>query len=407
MRKMRSIFIVALAMAVALVFSASDASAGFKLKWDDDTYLDLGGRLQAFFIATDENIDENSSDYENSMYFKVRRARFRLGAQANPFMSFFLQTDVSGRDMKMIDAFMKLKVSKALQFAVGLNMSPSLRQNITSSGTLMTIGRPSLTRKSLPWGLKNGHTFNTKSFGDSGATGAPSVGLGVRDMGATVWGVMDTSDTVHMKYYVGIYDGAQSGVKADEEKGTKAAGRYDNFHYTARFQVSLGDSESKYYHGSTYFGKKDIITIGAAYDWQDALVKDRAENEIDYKLFTVDFFMEKMGMTFEAAYINMDLGEEASDTGLSKSAGDGFYAQAGYMVSDNVQPWFEYETWSSNADSGKGGHTSWRVGATYIVEKGHRANIKVGYEQFKAEENIGSSDEDSIGTLLVGLFSTF
>ncbi|HEB72708.1 MAG TPA: hypothetical protein ENI77_08820 [Nitrospirae bacterium] len=398
MRKMQSLLMAAI-MVAALAFTASDASAGFKLKWDDDTYLDLGGRLQIFAVsANDTSLDGDSSNFENRTDFQIRRARFRLGAQANSFMGFFLQTDVSGRDMKMIDAYIKIKASKALQLGAGLIMSPSLRQNITSSGTLMTIARPSLTRKSLPWGLKNGTTFNTKSFKDSGATGAGKVGLGVRDAGLTLWGVIDTSDTVHMKYYLGLYNGAQSGIKG--------AGRNDNFHYTARYQVSFGDSESKYFHASTYFGKKDVITIGAAYDWQDDLVKDRA-NKIDYKLYTIDFFMEKMGMTVEAAYINMDLGENVSDTNLSKSAGDGYYVQAGYMVSPNIQPWAEYETWSSNAASGYGGHKTWRIGATYIVEKGHRANIKLGYENFTSDENIGKSNEDTIGTLLLGFFSTF
>jgi len=409
MRKMQSLLMVAVMMAAVLAFSANDASAGFKLKWDDDTYLDLGGRYQFHAYNTQANIDGDSTDLESVTSFKSRRARFRLGGQANKFIGFFLQTEAgqtaegAGYEMRLIDAFMKLKFSRKLNIWAGETMVPVNRYNITSSGALMTMDRTASAYKTLNWGLRARTAFTDGNYKDGDVSGkiVPNAANAVRDIGATFWGVFDPSDTVHVKYYLGVYDGVQTGVSG--------AGRNDNFQYAARIQLNLGAAESGHYHQATYFGKKDTIAIGFGYNAQDAIMKGRADNEIDYKYYTLDLFIDKAGLTFAAAWSVLDLGEDAADTSLSKATGNGIFAEAGYMVTERIQPWVNIDTWDSEAANDLGSYTTWRIGATYLLdaEKGHRANVKLGYEQFTAQENFTGTDEDTINTIMLGLFSTF
>ena len=48
----------------------------------------------------------------------------------------------------------------------------------------------------------------------------------------------------------------------------------------------------------------------------------------------------------------------------------------------------------------------YRLGVTYFFD-GHHANVKAGIEQFKADADIGASNEDSITSLVLGLYLTY
>jgi hypothetical protein len=107
-------------------------------------------------------------------------------------------------------------------------------------------------------------------------------------------------------------------------------------------------------------------------------------------------------MSFEAAFHNLDL-----DDANLEAQGSGYYVQAGYLIkNEKWQPWFLYENWSADAASGKGSYDSWRVGLSYYMA-GQNANFKFGYEKFTADANIGSSSENSIGSLVIGFYTTY
>ncbi len=406
---MKRVFTVALmAIVLSMPLVADKAEAGAKIKINDNASIDLGFRLQSLYLSTDSDLDDDG-DFEKLDDFLVRRARFRLGGKVNDDVSIFLQTDFSqgagsGGDVRLIDAFLKYAPSKAVSFIIGENMAPVTRQNLTSSGGLMAVDRPGITYKNLTWGTRALSTFSTKTYSDSD-TGLRG-DVDVRDLGITLFGSTSYSDSLHLKYYLGVYDGIQ---KADT----------DSERFAARVQLNFYDAEPGYYGLSTYLGKKKTIAVGAAFDTQNDVANDLATGTtVDYTMFTGDIFADlPMGtgaLTLEAAYLDLDLegatqfdfdNNGTTSVDANQSQGNGYYIQAGYYTG-NWQPWIEFEDWDADASNNKGSYDSTRLGVTYFIE-GHNANIKAGYESFQADANIGATSEDTIKTYVVGFYVTY
>lgn len=391
------------------------ASAGATLTIDDETSIDLGFRLQGLYLRTDSDLD-GDGDFESVDDFRVRRARLRLKADVTERMGMFIQTEfseegASGGDARIIDAFVQLKAHPLATFYLGENMAPALRQNLTSSGALMAIDRPGISYKNLTWGTRARAGFTNVAYDDSDAGLRGDVD--VRDLGLTLFGSTSLSDMMHLKYYLGIYDGIQQ-AEQDSER------------LTGRVQINLLEPEAGYYNASTYLGKKKTLAIGAAYDAQSDVAVDLDTGEsADYALYTVDLFAEHPlgpgSLTFETAYLDLDLDDAARldhdgdgadadadatpSINARKSQGDGFYAQAGYFIRD-WQPWAAYEQWESDAAGDLGSFDAFRIGLSYFL-KGHNANIKVGYEIFSPDTTITKTNEDEIETFVTGLYVTY
>ena len=365
----------------ALLSAAGTANAGAKIKINDDATIDLGFRLQTLLIT-------RSGDVNTEDEFKVRRARFRLGSTITDKASIFLQTDVSGKSMNMIDAFITFKPSENFNIIVGENMVPASRQNLTSSAALMTMDRPGIAYKSLNWGGRALESFANTTIGDTKS------GLGskyaVRDGGATAFGKGNISNDTHYKYYLGLYNGADNAAS-------------DGYMYSGRFQVNFGDAESGYYNASTYLGKKKTYSLGVSYTAQaDATTEVDTGNAVDYSLLTVDGFIEQpMGngtFSAEAAYSKMELdGAGLLQTGGNgkNSEGDGFYAQTGFLVND-WQVWAGYEQWDSTDTANIGTFDSVRLGFTYFM-KGQNLNLKAGIEKTNFDWNDKSDTSFVLG----------
>lgn len=399
----KQIFLYSIVLLSILALFSGNAMAGAKIKINDDASINLGFRLQTLYLNTDSDLNGDGS-FETLDDFKIRRARIRLGADVTKLFSLFLQTEFSqgvgsGGDVRMIDAFLKVKAHKLATFVIGENMAPVTRQNLTSSGGLMTVDRPGISYKNLTWGTRALSTFSnvTYSDGDAGLRGD----VDVRDLGITLFGSTSIQDDVHVKYYLGIYDGIQN-ASQDKER------------FVGRIQVNFFDAEPGYYGLSTYLGKKKTVGIGAAFDSQSSVDIDTATSKvIDYSMYTFDVFTDyPVGdgtLTFEAAIVNLDLDDATTLTGTSKNAqqsqGSGWYVQAGYYI-NKWQPWVEYETWDSDAASQKGDYDSYRVGLTYFYA-GHNANFKVGYEHFEADVNFTGKTEKEINTLVAGVYITY
>ena len=385
----RSIALIPMAAFLLLLLGAGSANAGFKLvDAEGNEKIDLGFRLQVLGIFTDRDVD-GDGDFESFDDFRVRRARFRLKGTVNEHVGMFLQTDVSGNDVQLIDGYIHLQKDAKLQAFIGQHLAPTSRQTITSSGALLAMDRPGLIYKALTWGGRALTTFDTATYSDSdsGIRGPAQV----RDTGFTVFGV-NSHGNVHFKWYAGAYDG----VSASGE---------DSERITGRAQLNFGDPETSYYSIATYLGGKDTVSIGFSYDSQSDVAGSNTP-QTDYSYWNVDVFAEKPAgsgwITFEGAYHSLDL-----DDANPQAEGDGFYVQGGYLLSNKKwQPWFLYEDWSADAASGKGSYDMWRLGISYFMA-GHNANVKAGIESFSADANIGTSTEDSIDSFVIGFYTTY
>lgn len=397
--------------ALALVALPAAAPAGAKLKVGEDFVLDVGARVQAYFLTTQANTDDSDPDFEREHQFLVRRARLRVRADIGPYVGAFVQTDfsddtaTSGADMRVIDAYVLLKPLPALQLYLGEQQAPGTRQNLSSSSALLAMDRPSIAYKNLSWGVRARPTFNGDTLYGAGLTTT----VAVRDLGATLFGEISPAPTVHVKYYGGVYQGATTAEP-------------NVLRYAARAQVNLFDQEDGYYNSATYLGEKRTVGIGATVDFQPdveeaanatgALTGDRS----DYLLLSADVFAEYPvgigAVTAEAGWQRLALGDVfyrrgtplapvAFDTRIA--AGNGYFVQAGFYFA-RWQPWAEWEQWFSDDAADVGDFRAVRFGISYYL-RGFNANAKVGYEIWMPSIDFPGTNARGKGTLVVGLFT--
>lgn len=393
-------------MILMVTMVAGSALAGANITVNDHSTINLGYRLQAYYQAKDMDLDSATDGYETMTDFSIRRARFRLKGNVTPKVSIFLQTDVSGKSMQMIDAFVNYKADPWAQFIMGRNMAPASRQALTSSGALLAMDRPGQVYNALNWGARYKYGFNGSTFPQS----LPLGGDAVRDNGLTLFGSGPVGENGHLKYYAGIYNGIQDDMSVD-----------DKDHFAFRAQYNMWDAEGGYYNSSTYLGKKKTLALGISYDLQDAVSTSAApvvsdpDILVDYSLLSADLFLELPSsngnsFTFEGALNVRDFGDAID---YMDSQGTGFYTQAAYYLASGFQPWFLFESFSSDATENADGqvpgdYTSFRVGATYFID-GQHANVKLGYESFKPDVpmTVGGTTEDTINSFTLGFFVNY
>jgi hypothetical protein len=403
-------------MVLLIVLVAGSAFAGAKLQVGDDSYIDLGYRLQTYFQSTDANLDSSKDGYESYSQFRVRRARLRLKGVVNEKVSVFLQTDAAGKDVKLIDAFLTYKPgSDWFQFVMGRNMAPSSRQATTSSGALMALDRPLQTANALNWGAGGAVNAGGGPLGNGEVRVTTDA---VRDNGLTLFGSNALGGN-SLKYYLGLYNG----VMADGDVS-------DKHHVAFRAQFNLWDAEAGYYNSSTYLGKKKTLGIGVSYDNQGEVGRSQAAAAgdpdilVDYTLMSADAFLELPfsgggALTAELGVNSLDF-DDAVD--FMSTQGSGFYGQAGYYFASGFQPWVLYESYSSDATAytaanapipeavGKvdGDYTNLRVGVTYFID-GQHANIKLAYGSRTSDVpvQVGGTTEDTKNTITLGFFTTY
>ena len=418
---------------LGILLFANAAMAGAILPIGDDASLNFGYRIQSLMVSTDADLDGDNK-FDTSREWKLRRARFRLGATIGDHFTAFLQTDAgsvhsevnNNKVVQVIDAWVNFTVSPWLQFIAGRNMAPANRQNLTSSGALMAIDRTGMAYKSLTWGARAAKGFATGIYGQSSTNIALSPDL-VRDNGLTIFGSGPLGAN-SLKYYVGMYNGVQAGTD-------------DKDRFTARVQYNLWDPEAAYFNSSTYLGSKKTLGIGFSYDMQEQVgfnsdgttplpptnpwdpatppTVHPTQPLADYTYMTFDVFLELPNsagnaLTVETGWMTLDM-NDAGD--YLNTQGSGFYGQAGYYLASGWQPWVEFESFDSDAAAdadGKkmGTYTNMRIGLTYYLE-GQHANIKLGYEAFKSDQAIitagdgSTGTEDTINTITLGFYTTY
>ncbi|MFQ5717144.1 MAG: hypothetical protein ACE5GQ_08590, partial [Nitrospinales bacterium] len=143
-----------------------------------------------------------------------------------------------------------------------------------------------------------------------------------------------------------------------------------------------------YYNQSTYYGAKDILSVGLVFMQQSNGV-GTAINQGDFTGYSADFLLEKklggMGtVTLEAAGYDYETDEknDSAFSGFSLTGGSSFFVLASYLLPSKLgwgrlQPHIRYQ--SFNRDSTNGiGNTGVRKkiegGVNYIID-GHNARL--------------------------------
>jgi len=132
-----------------------------------------------------------------------------------------------------------------------------------------------------PWGMDE--FFFPGFFAMVGPPALPKAGPTGRDLGVNVWGAPLKGFT---KYYLGVFN------MNDPASNPLLSGRV---------QVNLLNGEPNFYHRTTYFGTKDLISAGLGGQYQKAgsvqpvpvTVPPTVPKTDDYKLITGDLTFEK------------------------------------------------------------------------------------------------------------------
>ena len=212
--------------------------------------------------------------------------------------------------INIVDAFVTLKLADAFQIRMGQHIPATDRNHLV--GPLCTSG----------WLFpKTFQTFPTD--------------FGGRDRGLTFWGVLINQ---RIKYYLSVMD-LQNNRKIE------------NVRFGGRLVLNLLDPVASYVPLGTYFGAKDVLSVGVTGQYQKGVeTVDNLDN--DYIGFSADLFFEKklegMGaITFEGLYFNseetgldyvVNQGTLSENIGFTPGAGSSYMFGLAWLFASKIGP---------------------------------------------------------------------
>jgi len=259
-----------LSLTLALVPLSADAQ--------ETPSVSLGAGLRTSFVH-DEPDGADRSDT-----FLLDSIRLYVGGTASESIHFMFNTEYDGgsNEVQIMDAAAQITLSESSQIWFGRFLPPSDRANL--------------------YGPYYAHHWGV--YSDGIQDGYPFAFAG-RDNGAMYLGQFDK-----VKVAGGVFDG--SSATGDDTVLT-----------AGRLQLDFWDAEPGYYQNATYYGEKNLLAVGLAFQAQGT----------DKAAFTADFLLEQAvgdggAYTVEAEWARYDaLGGYDGDYGLS----DGGYVLGAYL----------------------------------------------------------------------------
>ncbi len=281
----------------------------------------------------------------------------------------------SSSDVDLLDGYARLKFADAFQVVAGrYNVATDRNRLADDFGQLLWEG-PSLA------------IFNRGVNG----TG--------RDDGVGVFG-----RTGMFEYAVNIFEG-QNTVD-------------DNPAVSGRFALNFGDEEPDFYRPTSYYGEKNITSVGIGFERQkNAILGETSlDNAEDYVAWNIDFLFERVlgngsVFTVDAAYYDYDTNDVDTGNafGQGLAQGDGFYATFAYLFGNDVgpgkfQPVFRWQRGNIDDITDLGGDVEienirvdqYELGLSYIVEQ-NDAKVQLVWG------NLDPRDGDSTNFVQLGI----
>jgi hypothetical protein len=303
------------ACAVALAGYAGCAAAGPTIPFGKEGSLTFNYSFQGW--AQDRGFTSPTDEGRTTDFF-LRRNRLTFSGQFNDLVGFYANLDApnegkNGQNDKSIffrDAYVTVDPSDSVRFMAGRFKNSFTRENLEACFDPLTMDRAEVMSYT-PWG-------------------------GSRDTGVAVWGNLADGKAQYRLMFANGRDGNEVVKKSPR--------------VTARVHLSLLDPEYDYGYRGTYLGTRNVLTIGASYDYQPdvAYLNYVAKTDpVDYKGWTADIFYEQptsVGtFTASAAVIRLDTGKvhlgASPDPNLPLTTDtDGWYAKAGYLLPGKVGP---------------------------------------------------------------------
>lgn len=323
--------------ALLLGLAAPAAYAGPQITFgeNDKGVLQLDYKGQFQMSVRDTGSGANNNDTTTS--FNFRRNRLALMGAYGDLMSLYVQTEFANQGsiqtlgvtsaptepvFTMLDAVVRFKIHDAFRINVGKFKYNFTRENLEACEMPLTLDRSLFIK-------------------------APFVET--RDLGVAIWG---NAFNDIFQYRLDVMEGRKA---ASGEASPKS-----NFRYTGRMHISLLEAENDYGYKGTYLGKKKVLTVGGAMQYEPKIAYSNTvakTGDKDYYAWTVDGYLEypfkSVGtVTLSGAYVNYKLdnaylGANPDDNtyGLNGEK-NGWYAKAGYMLPNlPLQLFGRYEQW--------------------------------------------------------------
>ncbi|MDR2884980.1 MAG: porin [Deferribacteraceae bacterium] len=311
MKKVLSILIVLAMTGVASAFTPIEFGNGKYLEIFYEgqfgaTYRDVGSGPDQEDYTTDMNFLRNRvgfiGTYFNWLSFYVQMA-YDEESNSTPF---YIDLSDSDKDFYILDAQIRFTPNKYVNGYIGKMKHNLTRENLEASFTSLSI------EKSAFWNTP----YKTS-----------------RDIGIAVWGGFFENK---IQYRLDVMEGRVN------TEGSPAPS--SNFRYTGRIQLSMLDPETEYNLAGTYLGSQEVLTIGAAYQYEPSAVYGDVAgygSTKDYSAYSADMFFEYLtwaGMfTVSAAYLDIEMFDAYTkidpDEGVLGLNGqkNGYNVKLGYM----------------------------------------------------------------------------
>lgn len=319
--------------------AAGDMSAG-KAYYNKGTRVDFPDSGFTFgintqFITRYEYADVDGAEDESST-FSVEDARVVVhGSALNKEFEYMVSGDFV-EDVSLKDAFLKWNACDWLWAKMGQYKTGVSRQHLNSDTKLQFADR-SFVSDRYNYGRNQGLSFGG---GMEGFT----------------WGLAAFNDT---------------------------AGADNTDHlWIANLRYTMGDMDV-YSEGDLGMSADHGFTIGAAYAMSDSGAGDLFGSAEDQNTLNIDAMWKYSGWSVAGEYFM------AEEDGGADADEDGWYAQAGYMLADNMELAGRYSMISYDGDDEDSG---WDVGFNYFWWQ-HQLKAQINYSQ-KTEER-GGVDTDS------------
>ncbi len=347
------------AVSAACLLTAMGAEAGGTVSFGDDKSITVGLGLRTSFSSVE---DGAPSGISRSSDFALDSLRLYVNGSLSKQIKATFNTEKDANDnIKMLDGYAQLEYSDELNIWVGRMLPPSDRSNLDGPYYLSA------------WGYPNVSQYPAKFAG--------------RDNGVNIWGkLLDKKLT----YAVGAFEGHNNFAGASSQD--------DNLLFAGRIQYDFWDSslDPAYYTSSTYFGSKNVLSVGMAAMYQKDGVGSAATKG-NYQSWSLDALLEKPlpdsgTVTVEAAYYNYDTGDVAdvasgfggsvgTDNVGGLTQGTAYLASAAYLLPQAVgpgkfQPYMRYQSFDSDLINVTS--TQQDLGVNYILN-GHNARVSATY----------------------------
>ncbi|MCK9363433.1 MAG: OprO/OprP family phosphate-selective porin [Syntrophales bacterium] len=379
--------LAAVVLGVALLAGTAYAGPQVKFGPKDEglLQLDYKGQLQMTMRDNGSGTNKESATYD----FNFRRNRLALMGKYGELISIYVQTEYtehqdlgtltvsdtdSGYEFQMLDAVVRFNFADAFKVNAGKFKYNLSRENLEACEMPLTLDRSLFIR-------------------------APYVTT--RDKGIAIWG--NLFDDM-FQYRADVMEGRNATTAAAPQPES-------SFRYSVRGHVTLLDPENDYGYKGTYLGNKQVLTIGAAYQFEpdvayaDTVAKTDAK---DYKAWTADIFfeypIENFGtVTASAAYEDIDLGNAYKgfnpdpDTIGLKGEKNGFYVKAGYMLPNTPLQFFaRYEKWAfANLNGIVDQEVEWYGGGFNYYIRGQNLKITLEASNTSFDKGTGTSADST------------